>query len=489
MKNKEPLHTCKMGRAFQDVDGCRLRIPHLHSTVTFSSIADALFASLVVKYTESLGPAALDLFDDILQLHRREDFSASQLNIQKTLDIIEHIASERRMNAERRGTQVPQNQMVPKLVVELVTDHLEEEMRMVCEPLCPCGNGGRNSPQSTLRNLSLVHPTWTRIAQHRLRRRARFECPLDLFPALMNPQLGPWTHELAFEDDENGYEHKDVRLAVTILDRCPNTRRLVLREGGERLFLYEDFVMRMKSLRCLRQLAFDYMFDVDTWSFCSMLPDLQCLESLRLYDWDSSSEFTVGEIPQYLRTLKPSSTLQSLTLSGIPMIDVDPLIWLLEPNESYMPKYLKTDVDVAERILDRSTFIVSSITGLSLDVIGADGDMITSIVNHFTSVRTLTLCTDSTMPSTTNLVLSGSIRSFRLHMHIPSEEGIGVCLYCVNNAPQTLRKLLITYNDSKTSGERHLIACDDVARACEEKNVEFDLRYTPHFPSIFDVYQ
>ena len=120
-----------MDQGFQDVNGCHLHLPDLHSTVVFPSIADALFASLVVKYTESLGPAALDLFDDILQLHRREDFSASQLNIQKTLDIIEHIASERRMNAERRGTQVPQNPMVPKLVVELVTDHLEEEIQLL----------------------------------------------------------------------------------------------------------------------------------------------------------------------------------------------------------------------------------------------------------------------------------------------------------------------------------------------------------------------
>ena len=76
-----------MDQGFQDVNGCHLHLPDLHSTVVFPSIADALFASLVVKYSEILGHEVLTLFDEILQLFRREDFNTSQFTMRRALDV------------------------------------------------------------------------------------------------------------------------------------------------------------------------------------------------------------------------------------------------------------------------------------------------------------------------------------------------------------------------------------------------------------------
>ena len=495
-----------MVQAFEDVDGCYLDLPHLHSKIAFSSRSDALLASLVVKHIKFLeGSKALRLFDDILQLLHLEDFSTAQLTIRKSLDVLDRIASWRRRIAEEREAKNPcaiQSQMVPKLVAELVADHAEQETpRTFCQPKCACRYVDDTETQEMLQKVSLVHRTWTSIAQRQLRRRIVVEGPSRLISALTSPWLGPWVHELIFlegEGEDSCYYDSNYFL-MSVIERCPNIRRLAFR-GGEGFFLdtYQDLFHQVGRLKYVQQLVVD-VFGLDIWDFCSILPPMQCLKRLRLYDnHHPDLRAAEDEIPQSLRGLTPSPTLQFLTLTSMPL-DKAPLLWLLQPRASYSPKHLETDASLAVHILTHIPRVVSSIIGLQLqhDLRATSGDSATipSIFTRLT-LQTLALCSfpNDHLPSIIpSLALPESARLFRLHLYNPSADAINLFLRFIESLPPNFRKLLITHSASRLDlysidTESVDMACKAVAQACLRRKIEFEYRYSLHDPSLLDSY-
>ena len=84
-----------MGPSFLDnVNGCNLRMPNVHTEVPFSSASDAMFASLFTTYAG----ATLALFDDILCLLRHPGFRAEDLVIKDSSDLMGHISKHRQLD-------------------------------------------------------------------------------------------------------------------------------------------------------------------------------------------------------------------------------------------------------------------------------------------------------------------------------------------------------------------------------------------------------
>lgn len=82
------------------VVGSTLNDQYIHSSLPFSSPADALLGSLFVKYKSTV---PMVLFDDLLALFRHSDFQTDAVSFKKTEDILDHIALQRRMTARNRN--------------------------------------------------------------------------------------------------------------------------------------------------------------------------------------------------------------------------------------------------------------------------------------------------------------------------------------------------------------------------------------------------
>lgn len=483
-------------QAFHNVDGCRLHIPSFNTNVTFSSSSDALFASLVAKYSEIIEPTVFRLFDDFLRLLRLEEFGADKLTIQSSFDVLDRIAEENRKVAEEREAKNSLRSYSQKgleVVVELVADHVEQEVSHVpCQRDCYRDFFDSFDAQDTLRRMSLVHPTWTNIVQRRLRRCVLIQGSNQLLPELMGPRLGPWVRELAILNYDGDFVNGDVPTFFAIVRRCPNVQRIVLqlrnRSGHYPTFpLYREFLLQMKELKYLRWLAFDFVYAMDLWEFCSVLPALRSLERLRMHNWFLLDTTTGDEIPTSMRRIKPSPTLRSLTLTAM-MFGQGVLTWLLEPLEAYKPDFLETDVGVIRFITACGPSVISAITRLQINIPNHTEDVLRPNIRRFPSIQTLTVCStvEDPLPALCDIPLPSPVNSFHFHMEEATARGVTGCQACIMSSSPIFRKLLITYDKLKSKQHDDDFdleeACADVADACAKRNIEFDFRYSPHFP-------
>ena len=118
----------------ENVNGCCLTALDIHSSIVFPSPSDAMFAALILKYSD----VTLEIFDDILSLLQRRDFRASDIRFRRPEEYMEHILSQRREIAKTRqsinqGMAVESSQhrnddqFILSQIVELVADHIERE--------------------------------------------------------------------------------------------------------------------------------------------------------------------------------------------------------------------------------------------------------------------------------------------------------------------------------------------------------------------------
>lgn len=108
-----------------------------HSTSSFASPSDALFASLVNKYKDVV---AKELLDDVLALFRHPEFRSERVTLRETDDIFVtvHIADQEQVTARSRlraverigaqsrtGHQFSHHPQMPNLVMELLAEYLD----------------------------------------------------------------------------------------------------------------------------------------------------------------------------------------------------------------------------------------------------------------------------------------------------------------------------------------------------------------------------
>lgn len=178
----------------------------------------------------------------MLAMFRDVSFLSSNVTFKRAED--DRIAKERRSLAcARENRQLWPSTMdsiasngIPRVVVELVAEEVHSERGAFVDV---CANAhdifqklGDADPNETLRTMSLVHPSWTGIAQRCLRRRISAWSLSELHNLFRSHHLGPWVQELAIRDCPNGFHNVWVhpseveRMLCGILQRCPNLERL-----------------------------------------------------------------------------------------------------------------------------------------------------------------------------------------------------------------------------------------------------------------------
>ena len=116
-----------------DVDGYALLMKNLHSTVSFPTESDVMFASFFTKYATT----ALAIFDDFMSFLRHLNFRAEDLVIKNINELPDYISKQRPIVAERRtcvsrtagppATRSSNNSIVSTLVVGSLAECIASE--------------------------------------------------------------------------------------------------------------------------------------------------------------------------------------------------------------------------------------------------------------------------------------------------------------------------------------------------------------------------
>lgn len=218
-----------------------VHLQNIHSTISFSSKSDALFAAFVSRYPT----LQWYIVDDLLAMFQDVSFLSNNVTFKCAEDISDRIAKERRSLASAREGRQHRPSMnlkitkgLPIVLVELIAEQVRSERRAFVD----IGDERRfynpmmvdTDPDGTLHAMSLVHPSWTGIAQRCLRRRITVSRRSKLERLFRSPQLGPWLQEFAYCDNETDsravghYPSEVERMLCGILQRCSNLKRLYI---------------------------------------------------------------------------------------------------------------------------------------------------------------------------------------------------------------------------------------------------------------------
>lgn len=205
----------------------------------------------------------------MLAMFQDVSFLSSNVTFKRAEDA--RIAKERRSLAcARENRQLWPSTMdsiasngIPRVVVELVAEEVHSERGAFVDV---CANAhdifqklGDADPNETLRTMSLVHPSWTGIAQRCLRRRISAWSLLELHNLFRSHHLGPWVQELAIRDCPNGFHNvrghpsEVERMLCGILQRCPIEAKKLPIEATIVTSNYR-FLQELGHLHCLEGL-------------------------------------------------------------------------------------------------------------------------------------------------------------------------------------------------------------------------------------------
>lgn len=337
----------------------------LHKTynvkVQFKTYSDALIAKLSLQ----LGWRADDI-DLLLDVVHDPRFDRKDLTIRKTNDIEERVAEYRKERADLRSSGgLAMTGSMPDIVRDLVLVEIREELdsreSFMGFPDITDASLRRGLPDETnarmlLKNISLVHRTWTKPAQDILRSRVYLGRPSSIARFLSSlkaveqvRELQDWHMEFSniFNKAE---EEMDVEPLMRILyGRLSNLRALSIsigRPDTDAVLSPLDFMLPGSSLRSLHVHGI--------WTCCSLtklcevitnMPRLSVLSIIGHTFWDDTNAADYS-LPDYILSPPPSLTklLFSYYCLGGRTLPEKILTWLFRPRGDYALRELRLHV-------------------------------------------------------------------------------------------------------------------------------------------------
>ena len=504
-----------MGSFLDCADGCHLTIEDLHTKISFATPSDALLGALFIKYAN----ATMEYFDDLLSLFQHPAFEPSRITLRRTEDIVNHISYQRELNVnvrEMKETEIKQrSQLVPVLVVDLVAQLFESERtpfhRVVTKRIHDC------EIDRTLCTMSVVHRSWTYVAQRALRRRIIAAGPTNMRLLLLSPHLGPWVRDLCIKasplyPEDSYYENvQDApRLIGLILSKCPATKNLYLEDFLRRSFTldrsftspsdnFRAYIHGISELPCLEHLWLYQFLDVEPQQLNALINailHLQRLKGLKISQWMRTPSLFDNEELALVRSrmdmMHPNATLQNLSLQTI--ICEDLWHWLLKFSDTYRPHTLELSLkDIRHLETDERTRPLLEQLGphvmkLMLTEYQRRAD-VSDVVSHFPALQSFCLCLDAYV-SLPSILFPASLH--RLHLHFLADTPVDLdqkLVSLLRNAPH-IRRLLITYETpdpgdlERDLREPILTLTSDY---CSHNAVEFTMEGLNGSPSYLDL--
>ncbi|KLO12703.1 hypothetical protein SCHPADRAFT_997917 [Schizopora paradoxa] len=341
---------------------------HSGLLIPFESLADALVARL--RLEEGLGNSSIKLFLDLVH---NPSVDLSKLSFRDASQIDDTVAaykSERQYHrsfiSEADSAKRPTPLELPYPILEGILDTIANDDTLVDEPAVyqiPLLDGAEFYRSDCLRNMALVHRSWTLPAQQRLARRIIVRSPSSVLRLLRSPIPCLYTRELIISIGDvfnRGYQASRDRQVdhprqylrpgdieedlASLLKRMTNLRSLTVKESGLREDRILSVVSTLKSIETLRwhcahgQPSCDFThlvealrslpkikdLEITGWSFhatneipAKEAPLGSCLESLKLCISPGDSQMgRFGWLVQSLSLTKMTSLTLDVTLIG-----------------------------------------------------------------------------------------------------------------------------------------------------------------------------
>lgn len=498
-----------------------------HSTSSFASPSDALFATLVNKYKDVV---AKELFDDVLALFRHPEFRSERVTLRETDDIFVtvHIADQEQVTARSRlraverigaqsrtGHQFSHHPQIPNLVMELLAEYLDANRVPFRYTLWATKYEDTRRPvvcdvNRMLANMSLVHRSWTVVAQQLLRRRIYLD-QNTLHSKLLGSQFGPWVRQLSFRSDCT--DHKVLRSLCIALERCPNITHLHVDNVDfdpadnyvelEPEGTYPDVLSKITNLKRLEYLWLyrsDMLFARPRTlrKLCAVLRVLRSLKSLGLRNWGDEDELkelrTAGTELDFTDATNLSPTLESLSLVNICTPGL--ITWLFSPRNGDHISRLELSCGDLDGEFHRGFHTVSLLRNAmptqttKLQLVDYYSDFDLGFVEEiFHSLRSLSLCTSSARdgmpPGPVRLPDSVQEFYFYFHDHKPVSSNPDRSVLETLRASPNVRRVAVTYAPIDIEfGDYFQSSFKDTIEYTAMNNVEFtvtEVEGPPHF--------
>lgn len=219
-------------------------------------------------------------------------------------------------------------------------------------------------------NLSLVHRTWTGLAQRALRRRAVLVGPgLALF--LRSPLCGPWVTRLGILGVDNplrrGYGIEWASLEALVA-RTPHLTQLQI-ENDDYSADSSSFFRSLRAMHSLKRLTFslDGIENLFFFGLCQILPNLQDLAFLQVELGDDTMPSRSQANSQDVPPSPPPSRLKAVVLkiTDAHSCPYDHISWLVRPAGDFALDLLATSQEEMHNILtDRKIYALRLISAI-----------------------------------------------------------------------------------------------------------------------------
>lgn len=462
---------------FDNVDGCILTIQSIHSSIPFTTPSDALFGSLFVKFND----VSLEVFDAMLALFRHADFHPNAVTFKGPEDISEHIAVQRQRNARNRDSSRvnDQNEARPpiachpqatNIIPSLLAEYIYSQRSPFYNAIEYDNSENRwGSIRDSLGKMSLVHRSWTDVAQRFLRRRMIIWSPTCLRSLLHSPMIGPWVRELSLVcTDESGeseimFSTETPRLLAGVLHRCPNLTHLDLSayEGQLPAGNPHDIIGQLACLKKLEHLwlrpySWSREGNQEFWKLAKVLHELRFLKSINLQKWVYGGvKLSAGSDPIPSDAPEPSATIEALSLYHVDIVSSGILNWLLNPRNGIVKLELylsdlthdqrSENMEITRSLLTKTT--TTNITKLRL-VDCESITMLNFVLEFFPSLQLLSLLPEfntKIVPLGSFVLPYSTTCSFHYHyFNYPSSDQDRLALEMLKAHPN-IRRFLNTY--------------------------------------------
>ncbi|EJD05175.1 uncharacterized protein FOMMEDRAFT_166810 [Fomitiporia mediterranea MF3/22] len=376
----------------------------LLTSLRFKTYSDAKLAGL---FLENYFP--ITLFKKVFDVIVDPEFDSDDVTFEDIWDMFEYVSARRRKDGMKREGNVnaavapleydvndeesKQAAIVPgripRDILDLVVDQLvDDRLPLGIAAMDPQTTNALISNSPDLRNMSLVHRSWTSSAQRGLRRRAII--PIQhITDFLLSPLCGPWITEMiiywSFNNGDVGATKGDIWALESLLERTPNVRSLVFNTSlvwndnglpppswriDMCLEIITDLLPNLENLwlKHLRPLTTtttnpnEQRFDTcgELRSLYHYLPKLSSLKYLSIRWW-SSDDYSDLQL-NWDEHPPPSLKTIDLYLSGSGDIHKDDLTWLLKPRNSFSLDSLSLYLE--RNSLDVPSFSTSSSSSL-----------------------------------------------------------------------------------------------------------------------------
>ncbi|KAL5525251.1 hypothetical protein ACEPAF_9121 [Sanghuangporus sanghuang] len=448
----------------------------LRTSLRFSTYSDAKLAGL---FLDNDFPVVLfkKVFDVILD----PDFKPEDVTFEDVWDMFTYISGRRKKDALKRElapavtisdeedkkaelAQIRTNPgVIPPLVLDLVVDRLiKARMPLGVATSDPWWASAFQSNIEPFYSMSLVHRSWTTIAQRGLRRRVVIPYQhINRF--LLSPFCGPWITEMiiywSVENGSIGVTKGDIWLLEALLDRTPNLRSLSFNTS---LVWLKDFPQPSFDVNICLEIISDLLPDLENlWlkhmpapvssteecldtciemrSLCRQLPKLRSLRLLSISSWGSAVD-EEGSSSNELDldwSEHPPSHLKAIELSHCEGVQREDLKWLLKPRSEFRLESLSltTRVDYqkeASHSVLREALLDSAheIKALRLCIVGASGGSVRrSEVGQFTPFYTDSLLSCSKLLRLDIIVVDDATFNWNSILLPPSIEHLAIHLH------------------------------------------------------------